>query len=243
MADKKKVAKKPSKSVLDYDPLAWLGEEKEDISDVKPENSKKSATDNSGVKKSNTRKAATKKSVSKKAVTNNTETENMSNSTEESQGFGFFDDEPEEKESEQSQGYGFFDSSEPLTSQAAAVDRATNIIDLGAELTIRSVSTCKTLIDENLSNGFDIKLSAGELQKIDSAGLQLIYSLNKTLEKTSQSISWVSSNSIINDAAKLIGMPKLLESSDDEDAFGFFIENDNNDMLSDSKDDTSYGFF
>ena len=238
--------KKPSKSVLDYDPLAWLGEDDESTEDT---GSVEAATV--------AKKAAVKKSVAKKAVIDQAEvtkieTRDMHDSNEEEQGFGFFNDPAESEPSdaineavedqgfgffndvaeaevtkpvediEQDQGFGFFDSSEPLTTQSVELDGASNIINLGADLTIRSVSSCKALIDENISNGFDIRLAAGDLQKIDTAGLQLIYSLNKSLEKTSQSISWESSNSIINDAASLIGMPRLLELSEDEGSHGFF---------------------
>ena len=254
--------KKPSKSVLDYDPLAWLAEEDDiteepDKEDIVPATQKvasnKTVTKKAVKKKAVIKKPAVKKTASKKAtlkkpkaieeISNQTETEkpaikevdvtiieanDMNDSKEEDQGFGFFDDAPEDvpvtatEETEDEQGFGFFDSAEQLTTQSVELDEATHIIKLGAELTIRSVSACKELIDGNLSNGFDIKIAAGDLQKIDTAGLQLIYSLNKCLESTSQSITWVSSNSIINDAALLIGMPKLMESSDDEGTFGFF---------------------
>ncbi len=159
--------------------------------------------------------------------------------------YGFFDsvNDKELSEPEKDAGYGFFDTSDQLSSQSVELDRASNIINLGAELTIRSVSGCKALIDENISNGFDIKLAAAELQKIDTAGLQLIYSLNKTLEKTSQCIIWESSNTIINDAAQLIGLPKLLESSEDDEAFGFFNEDVNQNSQSSQQDNSGFGFF
>ena len=259
--------KKPSKSVLDYDPLAWLAEDDEPVEDsakveakpiAKKVSVKQSATKKAVVRKAITNKATGKKTVAKKvtlkkttaqkassseqivktpvakkpvineAEVTNIETIDMNESNEEDQGFGFFDDAPvakitkPEEVLDEGQSFGFFDSDESLSTQAVKLNDENNIINLGAELTIRSVSACKELIDANISNGFDIKLAAGDLQKIDTSGLQLIYSLNKTLEKTSQSIIWESSNSIINDAALLIGMPKLLESSEDEGSYGFF---------------------
>lgn len=268
------VNKKPTKNVLDYDPLAWLGEGDEDTEpadDDKPAVVKKAAkkksvakkrvSKNKAVKKSSTLKKKadgqlSKDSANDKPVINevkltDNEAVNMKNTDEEQPGYGFFNDEPEMTDAnppadiEEGQGYGFFsDTSEDETmkvdeatgesevygffdtsdnlASSPGVDDDSNIINLGAELTIRSVATVKPLIDESISNGFDVKLAAGELQKIDTAGLQLIYSLSRTLEKTSQAITWESSNSIINDAAALIGMPGLLESSEDEGSFGFF---------------------
>jgi len=46
-----------------------------------------------------------------------------------------------------------------------------------------------------------------------------------TLEKTAQRIHWVSGNAVINDAAKLLGLPRLCEADVDTDAdpgYGFF---------------------
>lgn len=142
----------------------------------------------------------------------------------ESGAYGFFNDdvEPNKTVVEAEQGFGFFDTSDQLSSQSIQQDSTTNIINLGAELTIRSVAACKQIINENIVNGFDIKLAAVDLQKIDTAGIQLLYSLHKTLEKTSQTINWVNSNSIINDTCQLLGLPKLLETTEDEGSFGFF---------------------
>lgn len=263
--------KKPSKSVLDYDPLAWLGDGDDDTEDLDKVESnvvinknaekkaavKKAASKKKSVKKQSSKKTVVKKSATKKAVATQTETTEMSgemsDANEESSGYGFFGNHDPienktanfvaESNSESDEGYGFFEPSEQLSSQSVELDSSTNVISLGAELTIRSVSACKALIEGNISNGFDVKLAAGELQKIDTAGLQLIYSLNHTLEKTSQSINWVSSNSIINDAAQLIGMPKLLESSDDEGAFGFFNETEKTEPQGSQQDDSSYGLF
>ena len=271
MSDNKQQHKKRTKSVLDYDPLAWLSEgdtEQQDSSkdksasvlnetEVKKVAAKKAISKKKAVKRIVKKPAATKTEIKKVEAVINESTDvsvDMSNSNEESQGYGFFGDITEATENvqveqqednnqqaeafgffsddentpavkqaaEEDQSFGFFDTSDQLSSQSAQLDSSTNVINLGADLTIRSVSSCKKMIDESISNGFDVKLAAGDLQKIDTAGLQLLFSLHRTLEKTSQSINWVSSNSIINDRAQLLGMPKLLESSEDEGPFGFF---------------------
>ncbi|MCK5662665.1 MAG: STAS domain-containing protein [Thiotrichaceae bacterium] len=139
--------------------------------------------------------------------------------------------------------YGFFNSSELSNSQSVEFDSTENHINLGTELTIRSVSACKELIDRAILNGFDVKLAAGDLQKIDVAGLQLIYSLNKTLKKTSQTINWVSCNSIINEASQLIGMPLTIESPEGNGAYGFFNQEEDSKLQTDQQENSAYGFF
>ncbi|MCK5665828.1 MAG: STAS domain-containing protein [Thiotrichaceae bacterium] len=295
MVEKKSANKKGAKSVLDYDPLAWLAEgdsvedtEKDKDEPVTPKKVvkkrvvKKVSAKKKSVKKKSSAKKVVKKPVNLNETTAIGETIEMSNSNEENPGYGFFDDSPEpseietldqqndtgskseadqgfgffdepdevkvtesepETEAEQNLGYGFFDNTDQLDSQSAGLDNSTNIINLGADLTIRSVAACKALIDENITNGFDIKLAAGELQKIDTAGLQLIYSLNHTLEKTSQSITWVSSNSIINDAAKLLGLPQLMESPEDDGAYGFFDDDEKPDTQANQQEEAGFGFF
>jgi len=302
MANNKTVNRSSSKNVLDYDPLAWLGEEDDsEAADASAADSgsekkaKKSSTkvtdkNKSGKKKSSKKKQAKKEAKQKKAKKQKTINDSGSEQTlsfesnesklqqsevqsepesvgygffadndsseqsaahvddNEQEGYGFFDDAPQagkqttsSVEKDEEAGYGFFDDNAGLTTQEAKLDRDSNIISLGAELTIRSVSTFKALIDESLSNGFDIKLAAGELQKIDTAGLQLLLSLKNTLDKTAQSIHWENSNSVINEAAKIIGLPNLVESSEVDQSFGFF--DDDKSPSNSGEQQTGYGFF
>ncbi len=205
---KKSVKKKASKKVIDYDPLAWL-EEGED-------------------------KNQQEESASPSTI------ENQSSDNAESQdntaAFGFFDDDPVEEVAqaastdEDDLAYGFFDDAPiSMQSQSARIDADSHTINLGAELTIRSVSECKALIDQLLHQGEEIKLQVNELQKIDSAGLQMLYSLKKTLDKSGQKIHWMSSGAVVNEVAQMLGLPELADTSVDEgeeqqenSAFGFF---------------------
>ena len=282
--------KKPSKNVIDYDPLAWLSEEndEEESETVDQEDAKapeKAQTGDASTTKKSSKKPQRKKSrkSSSKAEktaggidSTNVATESAeqddnasfgffddeaavdNNAPDESAAFGFFDQsddqqkasegevemsvetEPEsQQDADENSAYGFFDEADGSGSQTARIDGESNVIHLGADLTIRSVAACKELIDQSLSSGFDIRLAAGDLQKIDSAGLQLLFSLKTTLEKTAQSIQWESGNSIINEAAGLIGMPSLCDAAEDEEAgYGFF-----NDDKAPSGDNAGYGFF
>ena len=106
---------------------------------------------------------------------------------------------------------------------------------------------CKNLIDEQIAIGADITLSASTLQKIDTAGVQLIYSLQKSLQKTGQIILWQSESKLINDAANLLGLESLYESSE-SDAFGFFNDDpspqqNTSDQQAGDSSDQGFGFF
>ncbi len=226
------VNKKVSKNVLDYDPLAWLDEGSEE-----PQQ---------GVEET------PEELIESEVETTVSGTQNL--------GYGFFTDdedaseetpealittqkEQKASETEQvSEAYGFFDDDfSPSSAPTAQSDEASGIIDLGTDLTIRSVANCKSLISERLHQGFDIRLDANQLQKIDSAGLQLLFSLDKTLKKTSQFIHWVNSNAMINEAARLAGLPELFQVKDDDSAFGFFDD----EAVADNsvQEESAYGFF
>ena len=99
-------------------------------------------------------------------------------------------------------------------------------IATGSELTIKSVASFKKLIDDSLSQRVEIRLDASELQKIDTAGLQLLFSLQKSLRKSGRQIEWLSQNDVIKSASIMIGMGSLFEndkaSIEQDQGFGFF---------------------
>ncbi len=258
--------KKTSKNVIDYDPLAWLNEETEQNGTAQQDNDSAKA---GKVTAQASKKKADANAIEQDGNVE-TESENAaygffsdeetpSAAPEDTAAFGFFDEEDQVTETEvaaadsgqqettadpeEGSAYGFFDDTDALTTQAARLDGDNNVINLGADLTIRSVGACKELIDQSLSNGFDVRIAAGELQKIDSAGLQLIYTLKTTLEKTAQSIHWESTSNIINDAAKIIGMPRLCDADDSDPGFGFFEDDNVAPSTADSSADDGYGFF
>lgn len=246
------IKKQATKNVLAYDPLAWLDESedkatndssKTDSVNNKASNKKTAAqktVKKTAVKKKNAnKKSAKEKSISKKIASKKSSIK-KSQSENEIQKVNLHDT---VYESGENSAYGFFESTpHDSTSQSTQIDESTHVINLGVDLTIRSVAACKSMIDETISNGFDIKLTAAELQKIDTAGLQLIYSLNKTLEKTAQVIQWESSNAIINEAAQMIGMNNLIETTAEE-AFGFFTDEPEAAVQNAQQDDPGFGFF
>lgn len=240
------MAKKPQKNVLDYDPLAWLDNEDSDeqlASNV--QTTQENSTDDSpgyGFFDDDTNMTPNQTPDEETPVT--VKLTHEEEEQEQAQGYGFFNEaDTSANSSEDDAGFGFFDDAPgQLQTQAAEVDPTSNVINLGAELTIRSVASCKSLIDESVNNGFDVKLAAGELQKIDSAGLQLIYSLKQSLQKTGQSIQWEQPNAIINQAARIIGLHDLLEMEDEEAGYGFF-EDESTAAETQQSNDAGFGFF
>lgn len=128
-----------------------------------------------------------------------------------------------DKIKETTQAYGFFDEMPDegmvTTSQ---LEECGDVISLGTELTIKSVASCKAQIERTLGQGFEVKISAAKLQKIDTAGLQLLYSLKKTLQKSAQVIQWESTNPVINRAANRIGLQDIYEDPQQDAGYGFF---------------------
>ena len=220
-------AKKSAKTLLEYDPLSWL---KEDNSEKPAAAKKKSVRKKTASKKSasakkakaskaNTKKAAPPKkqaAAAKKTSVNkvagaNIETKQSLKSTDmvEETGFGFFTDQATT-------------SSESVTMTPANGE----FLKLGCELTIRNVAEFKQQVEASLASEIEIKLDPSELQKIDASGLQMLYSLQKTLAKSSQQLCWSSRSPILDSAATLIGMGELTNAtkalSGQDQGFGFF---------------------
>jgi len=114
----------------------------------------------------------------------------------------------------------------PRSNASKSVTCSSEVLNLGSELTIKNVADFKKQIEASLAGDSDIRLDPGELQKIDTSGLQLLYSLQKTLAKSSQQLHWVSRNSVLDSAAELVGMNELInaitDSPEQDQGFGFF---------------------
>ncbi len=233
--------KTTSKKVIDYDPLAWLDEPTEtDPEETQPAASKPGRKKPAGKKSAQQTMAPAREPIK-----------------EESPGYGFFDEESaiataqsstqastDNEPQEEAAAYGFF-ADDPVESLSEVVptEATDGTIDLGAELTIRSIAKRKAMIDLALATGQDIRIDISQLQKIDSAGVQMIYSLLQTLQQTSQVVYWVGSNSMINDASSLLGMPSLIDDQQATEAFGFFAEEPDPGPDTTQEQDAGFGFF
>ncbi len=197
------VARRSRKSVLEYDPLAWLAEDDDSEDDEVLQES-----------------TANEEADSKKASNNNasgTDEAKAETTVIENVDFGFFESDGDETENR------------PISGES--------VVSLGNSLTLKTVSEFKQCIEKKLANSGSVTLDPTDLQKIDTAGLQLLYSLQQSLEKTGQSLSWTSKNFTIESAAGLIGLPDLCDNTMTA-GFGFFEDEDVDKDLS-----QGFGFF
>jgi anti-anti-sigma regulatory factor len=250
--------KKTKKSALDYDPLAWLDEAgaQDTVSDggeVQPVQATvtQPVDESDQVEATATGRAAT----SQQAIPSFEAPENpQGDANDEGTAYGFFSQDTDDMneqvkggevsdESDDADAYGFFDDSPAgLETQGAGLDESGQVIETGAELTIRSVAAFKQLIDDKLQKNIDIRISSRGLQKIDTAGMQLLHSLKESLAKTHQQIAWEHPSPIINEAAQLLGIPELTgEVTEPDQGFGFF--NDEEVSSASEQTEAGYGFF
>ncbi len=217
-------AKRSRKTVLEYDPLAWLKEDDDGDEELvkKVASRKKSDTKKVGQKatqKSETSKNSVVKKASKKNTTGKEEMKEEA-AVIENANFGFFESEDDVSE-------------DKLTT----VDSGDSVVSLGSALTIKNVTEFKQYVEGNLADNDNLTLDPSELHKIDTAGLQLLFSLQQSMNKTGQSLSWVNKNSTIESAASLIGLPDFFDNTQSA-GFGFF-----EDETVDKSQPQGFGFF
>ena len=148
--------KKTGKSVLDYDPLSWLKGEEEDA-DL---SSKEPLAQQAAEEKSADKPAS---SEAQKAIE-----ESASESLDSVETAA-----PAEQQMEAA------DSTEQ--EQVPVADDHNNYLVLDSELTMKNVAEFKLQLDEIMKADTPVSIDAAALRKIDSAGLQMLYSLQKTL--------------------------------------------------------------
>ena len=130
-------------------------------------------------------------------------------------------------------GFGFFDDHPfPSAGDRVASEGDCESLALGYELTIRNVRAFKEKLDASLASNRQVILDPAELQEIDTAGVQLLFSLQRSLAKTGQSLRWASKNPVIDSAATILGLDELVGDggvidggvgkNDSSEGFGFF---------------------
>ncbi len=196
--------KKTGKSVLDYDPLSWLKGEEEDV-DL---SSKEPVAQQAAEEKSADKPAS---SEAQKAIE-----ESASESLD-----------PVETAAPAEQQMEAADSTEQ--EQVPVADDPNNYLVLDSELTMKNVAEFKLQLDEIMKADTPVSIDAAALRKIDSAGLQMLYSLQKTLKKNGASINWKQESDVIKTAADIIEMDfvavpdqKSIAEIEAEQGFGFF---------------------
>jgi len=207
---------KSKKAVQEYDPLSWLKEDDKDAPAI--------AADTAPVKKAIPKKATPKKVASKKKAANKTAVEKVNTKK-------IAEEKPQKAVQTESAddliegtNFGFFGDDEQAQAETLVSDN--DLLVLDSELTIKNIANFKHLIDDHLSQHAEIRLDASGLQKIDTAGLQLLFSLQKSLRNSGRQIEWAHQSDVIVSATKIVGMEALLESDmasiEQDQGFGFF---------------------
>jgi anti-anti-sigma regulatory factor len=83
-------------------------------------------------------------------------------------------------------------------------------VSLPASCTLRDSLALKALLVDQLALGVDIHIDAGAVERIDTAGLQLLAALARELGDRQQSIRWGAASAPLRAAAERIGVAGLL---------------------------------
>lgn len=127
-------------------------------------------------------------------------------------------------------------SQKKVVKKQAATAEADAVMSPGSALTIKTVEEFKQSIDQRLADDCEIIIDTTDLQKIDTAGLQLLLSLQASLNAQGRGLTWADKNPLIESAAQLLGLPDFF--NDAAAGFGFF-----EDDSTDEKQDQGFGFF
>lgn len=86
------------------------------------------------------------------------------------------------------------------------MDTEKKVIDCGVELTISKAADLHHQLQTATHESLLVELKAGAVEKVDSAGLQVIVSAFKEIEKTSGKISWDAPSDVLRQAANTLGL-------------------------------------
>lgn len=98
---------------------------------------------------------------------------------------------------------------EAAKSSAAANDGAGTVIRLPTDCRLAAQAALKVQLEEVLHNG-DIVLDVENLERIDTAALQLLVMFRRELEGQGGKLGWRGANDVLNEAASLLGLEQLL---------------------------------
>lgn len=90
----------------------------------------------------------------------------------------------------------------------------TRELDLGEQLTIGNVHECHLDWRDIVGGSGGVLVNAVRLTNVDTAGLQLLLVLKRTLAQTSRSLEWRNPSSELIEVARLTGLDVELELTD-----------------------------
>ncbi|MFT5161971.1 MAG: ABC-type transporter Mla MlaB component [Alteromonadaceae bacterium] len=82
---------------------------------------------------------------------------------------------------------------------------------LPAQLIVNHVEELYQQLKLLLASGEDVVLDISDIEKADTAGLQLLCTIQKNLIETGQKITWSGSSIPLTDTAKMIGVNDFLQ--------------------------------
>ena len=86
----------------------------------------------------------------------------------------------------------------------------TSIIDCGDALTVANAADMHQKLQAALNNSSTINLKADEVEKVDTAGLQLFVALSKEIERVSGEVIWQQPSDSLKQAAVTLGLTNAI---------------------------------
>ena len=83
-------------------------------------------------------------------------------------------------------------------------------VKCGEALTIANVADLHSRLTKALDKSSTIELDTHEVEKVDTAGLQLLVALNQELEKSSGHLTWKNPSDALSEAIQTTGMAPYL---------------------------------
>jgi ABC-type transporter Mla MlaB component len=79
-------------------------------------------------------------------------------------------------------------------------------IHCGERLSIEHVEALYSEMESALSSEADVELDGGDVHYCDTAGLQLLVSLRRELQKTSHDVHWLASSDTLRETSGYLGL-------------------------------------
>jgi anti-anti-sigma regulatory factor len=86
----------------------------------------------------------------------------------------------------------------------------TTSVDLPENLTITNVETLHELLEPYIQSSNDIILAAGDVNRVDTAGLQTLYAFSRSLHSRGIGLKWSSPSKELMTAAEQLGLKTLM---------------------------------
>lgn len=86
----------------------------------------------------------------------------------------------------------------------------TDTVQCGEALTIANAASIVDQVKSILGETANINVDAHEVDKVDTAGLQIFIALNREVEKSHGKLTWQSPSEALESAARTLGLSKAI---------------------------------